>query len=297
MTHAVAIDNGWTSSREVSLNAWLKAVRTALALDPSDSQAQVILGNYYQYVGDLEHSLAALEKAVSLNPNDADVLLIAWGMPWFGRPEQAAELADRAIRLNPNDPDWYIQGLLPVYFVTGQYDRALAVTQSRLNPDMWDFVYRPPVYVRLGRVTDAGVVLERSRRPVRLPRTPPAAALPVPMLTVVLDDPPAIAKDPAGLVVAAAGGGSTPPAYLELARTLIARSVPVMLTTRCPSGEVLPGYAFPGIADERVAKGVAGFIGTLGVFALGFGAAAVLRRRATRDRETSWPASATTPSS
>jgi len=59
----------------------------------------------------------------------------------------------------------------------------------------------------------------------------------------------------------------------------------------------VPGYAFPGIADERVAKGVAGFIGTLGVSALGFGAAAVLRRRATRDRETAWPASATTPSS
>ena len=117
MTNAVAIDNGWTSSREESLNAWLKAVRTALALDPSDSQAHVILGNYYQYIGDLEHSLAELEKAVSLNPNDADVLLIAaWGMPWFGRPEQAAELADRAIRLNPNYPDWYIQGLLPVFF-------------------------------------------------------------------------------------------------------------------------------------------------------------------------------------
>jgi tetratricopeptide (TPR) repeat protein len=167
MTHAVAIDNGWTSSREESLKEWLKAVRTALALDPSDSQAQVILGNYYQYVGDLEHSLAALEKAVSLNPNDADVLLIAaWGMPWFGRPEQAAEVADRAIRLNPNYPDWYIQGLLPVYFFTGQYDRALSVTQSRLNPDMWDFVYRPPVYVQLGRVTDAATaasdLLQRS---------------------------------------------------------------------------------------------------------------------------------------
>jgi PDGLE domain len=40
----------------------------------------------------------------------------------------------------------------------------------------------------------------------------------------------------------------------------------------------LPGYAFPGIDDEKLAKGVAGFVGTLGVFALGYGVAATVRR-------------------
>lgn len=39
------------------------------------------------------------------------------------------------------------------------------------------------------------------------------------------------------------------------------------------------GYAVPGIGDERLAAGVAGAAGTLGVFAAGFGLAAVLRRR------------------
>jgi hypothetical protein len=38
-------------------------------------------------------------------------------------------------------------------------------------------------------------------------------------------------------------------------------------------------YAFPGIRDQRVAKGVSGFAGTLGVFALGYGLAYVVRRR------------------
>ena len=40
----------------------------------------------------------------------------------------------------------------------------------------------------------------------------------------------------------------------------------------------IPGYAFPGIGDEKLAKGVAGFVGTLGVFAVGYGLAARLRR-------------------
>ena len=41
----------------------------------------------------------------------------------------------------------------------------------------------------------------------------------------------------------------------------------------------VPDYAFPGVANERLATGLAGFVGTLGVFAVGFGVAALARRR------------------
>jgi PDGLE domain len=41
----------------------------------------------------------------------------------------------------------------------------------------------------------------------------------------------------------------------------------------------VPDYAFPGIDDPRVATGLAGFAGTLVVFALGFGLAVGARRR------------------
>jgi PDGLE domain len=41
----------------------------------------------------------------------------------------------------------------------------------------------------------------------------------------------------------------------------------------------IPDYAFPGVENERVATGLAGFVGTLGVFVLGYGLAHVLRRR------------------
>jgi hypothetical protein len=41
----------------------------------------------------------------------------------------------------------------------------------------------------------------------------------------------------------------------------------------------VPGYAFPGVENERLATGLAGFAGTLGVFAAGFGIATVARRR------------------
>ena len=43
---------------------------------------------------------------------------------------------------------------------------------------------------------------------------------------------------------------------------------------------VLSDYAIPGIGDERVATGLAGFAGTLLVFGLGYGIVVITRRRA-----------------
>ena len=124
--------------------------------------------------------------------------------------------------------------------------------------------FQSPNAGRLGLVADAGVALLRSRTPTRLPEIPSSPALPVPLLEVVLDNLPAIAvTDPAGLVVAAAGGGNTPVTYLELARSLMARGVPVVLTTRCPSGRPLPGYGFPGGSTQWWEAGAL-FSGTLG---------------------------------
>lgn len=55
-------------------------------------------------------------------------------------------------------------------------------------------------------------------------------------------------------------------------------------------GSPIPDYAFPGIDNARVATGVAGFVGTLGVFALGYGLAFVLRRREPMDTASQAPA-------
>lgn len=41
----------------------------------------------------------------------------------------------------------------------------------------------------------------------------------------------------------------------------------------------IPDYAFPGVDNERVATGLAGFAGVLAVFAVGGGIAYLVRRR------------------
>ena len=122
--------------------------------------------------------------------------------------------------------------------------------------------FQSPNAGRLGLVADGRVVLFRQRRPTRLAVMPERAALPVPLLTVVLDAIPSADDAARGLVVAAAGGGNTPLGYLELARSFIERDVPVVLATRCPSGRPLPGYAFPGGSSQWWDAGAL-FSGTL----------------------------------
>lgn len=54
------------------------------------------------------------------------------------------------------------------------------------------------------------------------------------------------------------------------------------------------GYAFPGVRDERLATGLAGFVGVLGTFAVAGGLAYVVRRARPGDRGAAPPPSATT---
>ena len=138
--------------------------------------------------------------------------------------------------------------------------------------------FRSPNAGRLGVVADGRVFVERRRIPARLPSIPDGAALPVPVITVALDVPATMPVTEArAVVVAAAGGGNSPPAYLDLARALMSSGVPVILTTRCPSGRPLPGYAFPGGSSQWWEAGAL-FSGTLDALntrvfaALGLGA-------------------------
>jgi L-asparaginase len=127
--------------------------------------------------------------------------------------------------------------------------------------------FQSPNAGRLGLVADGRVTLLRSREPVRLARWPERAALPVHVVTALLDADPAavdglLDPPPAGLVVAATGGGNTAPWLLDAATRLIDRNVPVVLTTRCPSGQVRPGYGFAGGSSQWWEAGAI-FSGTL----------------------------------
>jgi L-asparaginase len=145
--------------------------------------------------------------------------------------------------------------------------------------------FKSPGAGRIGLVAEGEVHVERSRRPFHLQSIPERAGR-VSLITSLLDGDPLMTAalldhPPDGLVVEAMGSGNTQAELLEQVQQLMDRGVHVVLTTRCLSGRVRPGYGFAGGSTTWWDAGAV-FSGTLGGLksrvALSLGTGAGLRR-------------------
>ena len=83
----------------------IEVAQRALSLDPADSEvvaiAAIILG---LPGGDMETGLALVEKAIGLNPNNADAFRMGWFLyAYKGEIDRAVEHLQQVERLNPLD--------------------------------------------------------------------------------------------------------------------------------------------------------------------------------------------------
>ena len=150
------IDFGLAPSVEEALSKMMEWGEKAVMLDPNDGRTHYALGLAYTYHGKWEQALAELDRAETLAPSDADVLLlIAWSLPQFGDSARAVSLAERALTLNPHYPDWYNQGLSYVFFFGEQYDKAVKYRLLVKEPIALDYAFLAMAYAYLGRTGDA----------------------------------------------------------------------------------------------------------------------------------------------
>jgi L-asparaginase len=128
--------------------------------------------------------------------------------------------------------------------------------------------FQSPNFGRLGIVDGAGIQVARrrtSRTTIEAVRAEPVA-----LVTVALGLDASIIDlvrqaGARGIVIAATGAGNTHPAFVERASAAIEAGVPVVLTTRCPSGRARPAYGFPGggVSWQRAGAVFGGFLGGL----------------------------------
>lgn len=150
------IDLRLTPSIEDAVRKMKDAADKAVKLDPNDGLTHQALGMAYGYEGKPEQSLAELNRAETLAPSDADLLLsVAWSLPAFGESDRAVGLAERSLRLNPHYPDWYNQGLSLVFFFGGQFDRSVKYRLLVKEPLALDYAFLAIAYGHLGRAADA----------------------------------------------------------------------------------------------------------------------------------------------
>jgi DNA-binding SARP family transcriptional activator/TolB-like protein len=97
----------WTRWEERERLSFENAKR-AVELDDGDHVTQTILARIYVYRREFELGERHLGRALSLNSNDADMLMhAALALTQLGDASRASELCADALRLNPKQPDWY----------------------------------------------------------------------------------------------------------------------------------------------------------------------------------------------
>jgi adenylate cyclase len=136
---------GWTYWREwgwrwsadsQNLEHASELAQQALALDGSLPAAHALLSNVYYLKQQYDRAIAEGERAIALDPNNADSYANqADVLDFAGRPEDALRAVAQAMRLNPHYPPWYLWELGFAYHLTGRYTDAIATEKEVISRD------------------------------------------------------------------------------------------------------------------------------------------------------------------
>jgi TolB-like protein/class 3 adenylate cyclase/Tfp pilus assembly protein PilF len=148
------------------LDLALDAAERAVSLDGTSQHAQWALAYAYFQRHDLENSFAALDRTVSLNPNDAYYLGYAgWAIAFLGQWERGRALVEKATKLSPYYPGWWHYPFVIQYYYQGEYDRAIAEAQKLNLPDLfWTPLLYAVIYAQTGRTAEAEAQLSEALR-------------------------------------------------------------------------------------------------------------------------------------
>lgn len=163
--------NGWMEDREAENAEGIRLARRAVALGKDDAVALTRAGHALSHLaGDLDASLAMLDRAKVLNPN----LAAAWFLGgfvrvWRGDPEGAIEHFDQAMRLSPLDPELYRMqaGMAAAHLFANRFDEASSwATRSfrDLPTFLFVVVFVAASHALAGRIDEARRATEHMRQ-------------------------------------------------------------------------------------------------------------------------------------
>jgi len=158
LTHWLEWAFGWTQDFQC-LERALELAQKAAALDDSLPEAYRILGILCLWKKQHAQAIALTERAIGLNPNDADAIAqLGSVLSFAGKPKEGIELVKTAMRLNPMYPVSYLFNLGHAYMLAGRYEEAVAALTRVLhrNPDFHPaHIYLAITYSELGRAAEA----------------------------------------------------------------------------------------------------------------------------------------------
>jgi tetratricopeptide (TPR) repeat protein len=131
-TYHIATSMGWAESPSAFLSRAEDLALKALSLDQFDVRARVILGRIHLFHQRYKQAEAEIERAIAVNPNDADGLAGRGNiLMWAGQTDSAINVLELAQRIDPelNAIDRFALSL--AYYLKRRYDTA--IDQAELN--------------------------------------------------------------------------------------------------------------------------------------------------------------------
>jgi TolB-like protein/DNA-binding winged helix-turn-helix (wHTH) protein/cytochrome c-type biogenesis protein CcmH/NrfG len=131
-TFHAAVSMGWAEAPE---EYWAKVVEQAneaLRLDAGDTRARILLGRRYIAYNQFDEARAQIDRAIAMNPSDADALAGRGNiLVWLGEEDAAIESLELAQRIDPELNAFDRFALSLAYYLKGRYQES--IEQAELN--------------------------------------------------------------------------------------------------------------------------------------------------------------------
>jgi tetratricopeptide (TPR) repeat protein len=135
--------------------------RKAVALDDGDHVAHCVLSRVHLYRRAFEQVEKHVDRALTLNANDADCLArSAATKAQLGEAMAGIELGRLAFALNPRYPDWYVGFIGLPYLMAARHAEAVAVMERAPDAYIDTRALLAASYAYLGRAAEARIHAE-----------------------------------------------------------------------------------------------------------------------------------------
>jgi tetratricopeptide (TPR) repeat protein len=167
-SYQVATVMGWAELPSAFLNRAEELASKALSLDDFDVRAHVILGRIHILPKRYKEAAAEIERAIAINPNDANALAGRGNvLMWSGQTDAAIEGLEHAQRIDPDLNPIDRNALALAYYLKQRYDAAAEQAELNLRKAEdahFSYVVLAAAYAQLNRSEDAVRVAALIRR-------------------------------------------------------------------------------------------------------------------------------------
>jgi TolB-like protein/DNA-binding winged helix-turn-helix (wHTH) protein/cytochrome c-type biogenesis protein CcmH/NrfG len=167
-TFHVAISMGWAESPAEYWKRVEAEAGEALRLDPADVRGRILLARSYIAYNRYPEAQAQIDRAIAINPSDADALAGRGNiLVWLGKTDAAIETLKLAQRIDPELNDFDNFALTLAYYLKRDYPAAIeqAELNLRKNPGAhFNRAVLAAAYAQAERPADAARVAADIRR-------------------------------------------------------------------------------------------------------------------------------------